>query len=111
MALTIGFKPDADMELQCQRCGHSVMLRRGEMLMPCPSCMHIEFEAHDNATEAERPDETGARAEALRGEAERLLELHVTWMSPQQRWSLARVLGELLARAEEDHGEAHGPET
>ncbi len=110
MALTIGFQPDADMELQCQRCGHSVLLRRGDVLMPCPSCMHIEFNAREDAAEAERPDKTRARAEALSGEAEHLLDLHVTWMSPQQRRSLARVLGELLARAEEDHPEEHGPE-
>ncbi len=110
MAISIGFKPDADMELQCQRCGHSVILRRGGVLMPCPSCMHIEFTARDDAAKAERPAETRTRAEALRGDAERLLELHVTWMSPQQRRSLALVLGELLAGAEHDHRDEHRPE-
>lgn len=100
MTLSIGYRADRRVELACGRCGHPIVLKRGDLLKPCTACMHIEFHLRQRTPEATgAPADGSTRAAELTERAGHLLDLHAAWMTPYQRQGLARVLGELLAEA------------
>ena len=102
MTPSIGYRADKRMALACARCGHPIVLKPDDLLKPCTACMHIEFHVRRRVPEATgAPPAGSARAAELTDRAGHLLDLHAAWLTPHQRQTLARVLGELLAEATE----------